>query len=549
MTMTKDDNLSHVTDIGSTMLKFLSKEGSGSFPTMVVLLNRVFLSPDDFSWKENGEFSDDLPVMKEHDDLHWYKILSGDLWNDNVRPSVSSTLFPNTKQFITEDIDEKYSVIKKVYKSNGHSFEVHFDGKLYSCDSIGENVTEVADATITGKIIDHIFASGCDFFLTADSIYRSVNKGDLEEVYTSNGHITLSSFCFCNNRIVVASSSGGLVFKDIATDFTQEESILEYHKERQVRGDSYSSSNDDGSGSESSDGSSGGTSYKTVYDTNHLPQGNNFTNVYAIDGTHISIGDSEFAGKFIPGDTSSYKETDEVDDLSDNSLCSIRFKKPPRHISLIPIIYPIDVPPKSENENDQPVEPKETVCKYDGVEYKDLTLSVGISGILKTDKITFVALTDGNLAIYKNSDNGETRYMTIDSSNGVPSGIVDFFEVGDSYYISTADKVYRSVTENDESNPTNFVLFGFHYKEDNKKDTIDARQTRLSFKSILSLGYDRETYNSLLGKANSVNTTFIVAWSKVVDKLVWNFYGNDERKNEAAELKDCCSAFDIGLPG
>jgi len=545
MTMTKDDNLSHVTDIGSTMLKFLNKEGSGSFPTMVVLLNRIFLSPDDFSWKENGEFSDDLPVMKEHDDLHWYKILSGDLWNDNVRPSVSNTMFPNTKQFITENIDEKYSVIKKVYKSNGRSFEVHFDGKLYSCDSIGENVTEVANATITGNIIDHIFASGCDFFLTAYSIYRSVNKGDLEEVYTSNGHITLNSFCFCNSRIVVASSSGGLVFKDIATDFTQEESILEYHEVRQVIDDSYSS--DDGSGTGSSDGSGGGTYYKTVYDTNHLPLGNNFTNVYAIDSTHISIGDSEFAGKFIPGDTSTYKETDEVDDLSDNSLCSIRFKKPPRHISLIPIIYPIDVPPKSENE--QPAEPKETVCKYDGVEYKDLTLSVGIAGILKTDKITFVALTDGNLAIYKNSDNGETRYMTINASNGVPSGIVDFFEVGDSYYISTASKVYRSVTENDESNPTNFVLFGFHYKEDNKKDTIDARQTRLSFKSILSLGYDRETYNSLLGKANSVNTTFIVSWSKVDDKLVWNLYGNDERKNEAAELRDCCNAFDIGLPG
>ena len=79
MTMTKDGNLSHATDIGSTMLKFLNKEGSGSFPTIVVLLNRIFLSPDDFSWKENGEFSDDLPVLKEHDDLHWYKIFSGDL--------------------------------------------------------------------------------------------------------------------------------------------------------------------------------------------------------------------------------------------------------------------------------------------------------------------------------------------------------------------------------------------------------------------------------------------------------------------------------------
>ena len=71
----------------------------------------------------------------------------------------------------------------------------------------------------------------------------------------------------------------------------------------------------------------------------------------------------------------------------------------------------------------------------------------------------------------------------------------------------------------------------------------------MSFKSILSLGYDRETYNSLLGKANSVNTTFIVSWSKVNNKLVWNFYGNDERKNEAAELRDCCNVFDIGLPG
>lgn len=548
MKMTKDSNLSHVTDIGSTMLKFLNKEGSGSFPTIVVLLNRIFLSPDDFSWKENGKFSDDFPVLKEHDDLHWYKIFSGDLWNDNVRPSVNSTMFPNTKQFITEDINERYSVIKKVYQSRNHVFEVHFDGKLYSCDSVGainEAAVEVADSSITQSIIDHIYAFGCDFFLTSGAIYRSINKGSLEQVYTSNGQITLNSFCYCNNRIVVASSSGGLVFNNINTTFDQEESIKEYHVERQVID---SSTSDETVGSSGDGSSTGGTYYKTVYDTNHLPQSNIFTNVYAIDSTHISIGDSELAGEFVPGNPSTYKETDEVEDLNDNTLCSIRFKKSPRHINSIPLIYPIEVVTSTE-QGASTVTEAEVVCKYDGVSYKDLTLSIGIVGILKTDKITFVALTDGNIAIYKNSDNGETRYMTIDSSNGVPSGIVDFFEIGDSYYISTADKVYRSVTENDESNPTNFVLFGFHYKEDNKKDTIDARQTRLSFKSILSLGYDRETYNSLLGKANSVNTTFIVSWSKVNDKLVWNFYGNDERKNEAAELRDCCNAFDIGLPG
>ena len=69
MNMTKNEKVSHATDIGSIMLKFLNKEGSGSFPTVTVLLNRIFLSPDDFSWKENGDFSEDLPTMKEHDDI------------------------------------------------------------------------------------------------------------------------------------------------------------------------------------------------------------------------------------------------------------------------------------------------------------------------------------------------------------------------------------------------------------------------------------------------------------------------------------------------
>ncbi len=549
MNMTKNDSLSHATDIGSTMLKFLNKEGSGSFPTIVVLLNRVFLSPDDFTWKENGEFSDDLPIMKEHDDLHWYKILSGDLWNDNVRPSVNTTIFPNTKMFITKNIDEQYSVIKKVYQSQNHVFEVHFDGKLYSCDSIGENPVEVANTSITQSIIDHTYALGCDFFLTSSTIYRSVNKGSLEQVYTSNGQITLNSFCYCNDRIVVASSSGGLVFNNINTTFSQEESIKEYHVERQVI--DYSSYNGEDDSSAGSTSTGGGSHYKTVYDTNHLPQSNIFTNVYAIDSTHISIGDSELAGKFIPGDPSTYKETDEVEDLNDNTLCSIRFKKPPRHINLIPLIYPIEVVTSTEQEDEEEstVTEAEVVCKYDGISYKDLTLSIEISGIIKTDSLTIIALTDGKLAIYKNSDNGETRFLTIDSSNGVPSNVVGFFEIEDSLYISTDDTVYRSVTANDDLNPINFVVFGFNYKEDNKKESIDARQTKLSFNSILKLGYDRETYNSLLGKANSANTTFIVSWSNLDDKLVWNLYGNDERKNEAAELRDCCNAFDIGLPG
>lgn len=545
MNMTKNDNLSHVVNIGSTMLKFLNKEGSGSFPTIVVLLNRIFLSPDDFTWKENGEFSDDLPVMKEHDDLHWYKILSGDLWNDNVKPSVNTTIFPNTKMFITKNVNEQYSVIKKVYRSKNHVFEVHFDGKLYSCDFIGENPIEVANSSITQSIIDHVYALGCDFFLTSSAIYRSINKGRLEQVYTSNGQITLNSFCYCNNRITIASSSGGLVFNNINTNFYQEESIKEYHVVRQVIDSSTSDENDSSFG----DGSStGGSYYKTVYDTNHLPQSNIFTNVYAIDNTHISIGDSEFAGKFIPGDPSTYKETDEVEDLNDNTLCSIRFKKSPRHINLIPLIYPIEVVTSTEQEMSTVTE-AEVVCKYDGISYKDLSLSIEISGIIKTGSLTIFALTDGKLAIYKNSDNGEKRFLTIDSSNGIPSKIVGFFEAEDSFYISTDNTVHRSVTANDDLNPINFVVFGFNYKEDNKKESIDARQIKLSFNSILKLGYDRETYNLLLGKANSANTNFIVSWSNLDDKLVWNLYGNDERKNEAAELRDCCNAFDIGLPG
>lgn len=521
MNMTKDEKVSHATDIGSMMLKFLNKEGTGSFPTVTVLLNRIFLSPDDFSWKENGDFSDDLPSMKEHDDVHWYKILSGDLWNDNIKPSINQTVFPKTKLFIKYD-EEKYSVIKRVFVSKNFVFEEHTDGKLYVCDIVGENPVEFCESSIASKILDHVYGLGCDFFLTSDTIYRSKNKGDLEAVYTTTS--VLNSFCFCNNRITVASSKGGLVFNNIDTTFNHEGTIKSYYTSRIVTTPASEGGAEGGGG----DGTTGS---KTVYDTNHLPTNNNFTNVYALDDTHISLGDSSIAGKFVPGDSSTYEATDEVEDLYDTSKCPFIFLNPPRY----------------HGGKGMGVLSGNKGFVYDRIHFTDTSITA--VGAMNSDKITIFTLSDGKVVAYKNDEPGE-KFLTLDSNNGVPSGIVNAFEIGDSIYLITEDGyMYRSVTQNDSENPICFVAFGFHYKEDVKKDTVDARQVRFSLMKLLILGCDRDTYNTELGKALSVNTTFVVAYSKTIDgRTVWNLYGNDTRKKEADELRDCCDTFDVGIP-
>lgn len=520
MNMSKNDNVSHATDIGSIMLKFLNKEGSGSFPTVTVLLNRIFLSPDDFSWKENGDFSEDLPTMKEHDDVHWYKILSNDLWNDNIKPSINQTIFPKAKIFIDND-EEKYSVIKRVFVSNNFVFEEHDDGKLYVCDSVGKDPVELCGTDITSRILDHVYGLGCDFFLTSDAIYRSKNKGDLEQVYFGNQSIILNSFCFCNNRITVASSKGGLVFNNIDTIFNYEGAIKEYHTTRTVEIPAPPAA-------EGEEPAEPGT--KTVYDSNHLPQSNNFTNVYALDSTHISLGDYSLAGKFIPGDSSTYEATDEVENLNDTTYSPFIFLNPPRHYG----------------GKAMGVLSEGNASVYDKIKFNNTTRFA--VGAVNSDKLTLLILSDGNIAVYKNAEPTQ-RFLTIDSNNGVPTNIVNVFEAGESIYLVTNSGMYRSVTQNDEANPICFVVFGFHYKEDVKKDTVDARQVRFSLKKLLTLGYDRDTYNTELGKALSVNTTFVVAYSRTDSgKVVWNLYGNDTRKKEADELKDCCDTFDIGLP-
>lgn len=527
MNMVKDENVSHATDIGSVMLKFLNKEGSGNFPTVTVLLNRLFLSPDNFSWKENGDFSEDIPMIKEHDDIHWYKILSGDLWNDNVKPSINKTVFPKTKLFINSN-EEKYSIVKRVFISSEYVFEEHTDGKLYVCDSVGKEPVELCGVDITSRILDHVYGLGCDFFLTSEAIYRSKNKGDLEAVYTTNQILILHSFCFCNNRIVVASSNGGLVFNNIDSLFNHEGTIREYHIERTVESpdDETSETQVDVEGEESAETDEP----KKVYDTNHLPQSNDFTNVYALDDMHISLGDSSLAGKFIPGDSSTYEATDEVEDLNDTSMCPYIFLRSPRHYDgkAFGILS------------------TENASIYDKIKFDGISNTV--VGATKTDKLTLFILSDGKIAAYKNSEPSK-RFLTINSDNGVPQNIVSTFGAGDSVYLLTTEGMYRSVTQNDNTNPICFVVFGFHYKEDCKKDTVDARQVRFSLKKLLTLGYDRDVYNAELGKALSVNTTFIVAYSKTDSgKVIWNLYGNDTRKKEADELRDCCDVFDIGMP-
>ena len=503
MNTEKDENASHTTDISDQMLNFINKEGANSFPTITVLFNRIFLASDQYEWVKNSNIDITFPTLKEKDDVHWYK--NADLYT-NVKNSLDS-LLNKCKIFQDEPISSA-DKISKFFSSKTKIYYV-LNSVLYSKTSMGSvgiaiKSNDSENLIISSTIKDILTVDDYDFVLTNSNIYRinvSTNIG--ESVYSSSD--MMNAFDNYEDSIVVATTAGGVVFSDVKNTFSKSGSI---------KYDTYIVAGP-ATGSDIA-GDSGSTTISTTY-TNNLPSDNNCTFVFFENGNTFSIGATSTSGKFTLG--GSYSAT-----MSDNKGLSV----------------------KGTNIHNNGINSVSTETGFKIGNNIFVTTNI-VSSFYSDEQITLLVSTQG-IEVYLNNKGGVRETVFTSDNNGI-QGIANFIYKEDTnLYLNTSFGLFKTFDVESQDNPIVFILFSFVYDEDKSKDKIDMRQAKLSIPEIISLAYSEAVFNKYMQKSLEKNTNFIIAYGKTAtEKVVYNLYGNDERRNLANEVKMCANAFDIGI--
>ena len=127
------------------------------------------------------------------------------------------------------------------------------------------------------------------------------------------------------------------------------------------------------------------------------------------------------------------------------------------------------------------------------------------------------------------------------------SGDVVFFIITDNMVFIRDSAVKRSYTITDEDNPLLFYTIAFTYKTDVSKEELDIRKAFCSIRDLIAMTANRAKFDECFGTAKEGKSTYIVQYSVQGGKTVWNIFGNDERKREAEEMKQCANYFDISV--
>ena len=510
MFINKDDNASHTSDISEMMLDFISKEGSNSYPTVTVLLNRLLLSIDDFEWKKNSEISDALPELKIHDDVHWYKLK--DMYSNLKNAILNNSILSNSTIFINEN-SFTLKNISNIFKTDNAVYILDENNRLNKVDDTFNNIIKTYKSTSSTSDnydivnVKDMFSYGAfDFVLCDHDIYRLSNDGSVKRVYNYPTY-TLNAFALVSNEIVVASNhDGGLIFNNITTTFNLRDTVK--YKTGTITQTTTDPNNS---------GSSGSSSTTSITITNKLPEDNNCTFVYPKGGNEFDLGNSSTSGSF---------------SLTDN-FNSVTVDKP---VGVLPI------------ESNRHYNNKYFIKFQSDVEFDKRKYNItNVTYAAYTEKLMYFITSDNYLHVFVK---GETNsFIKFNSSNGISNNPNYIFIRNDDVYLYTANGWLRSINSSDNIEPTfAFLLFDFDWERDNEKNKINIQYSRMSINALLSSVVDKNNYDKYLGKVNNANTTFMVAFSKnkISGKTVFNLFGTDDRRKKAEELKMCCNAFDIG---
>lgn len=511
MNMTKDPTQSHVTGCSDMMFTFVSKEGSNSFPTSVVLLNRFYFSPDEYDWVKNSGISVPLPKFKVGDDIHWYKL--NNLYENLKNAVISESIFKDVPIFKDEEFKtpEKST---KAFKSK-NAYYIYNDTKkqvYWSPKFDKESFTHYTSAS--EEIIDPLDVASIDnvdYLLCKNTIYRFKNDNTYSKVYEETDN-AFNAFDIGSNKIFVATDNGVKVLEDNGSSLSVKDTIK--YKTTVVT----VSAPSDGS---SSGGSSSGSSSTSVSVPNGIPTSNKCTFVWIAGGT-LYAGDNNTSCKF-PVNGSYEVVTPSPEQIANpNANYGKKVLGTNKHYDSVNLI---EVP---------------TGTEYGTVIYLGMSK---VEGIHKTKDLTYL-VSEQKITVFLNNKL-DKKLTEFNASNGI-GGSPKFVEMlnGD-IWVLVNSKWKRTMNPKDPEIPFAFILYGFDFNRDSEKEKIDCRIANVTVDEILSLAYSNEVFNKYFANANEGPTTFMTSFSKG-SKTILNVFGNDNRQAKAVEMKQCCNAFDIG---
>ena len=456
MFINKDDNASHTSDISEMMLDFISKEGSNSYPTVTVLLNRLLLSIDDFEWKKNSEISDALPELKIHDDVHWYKLK--DMYSNLKNAILNNSILSNSTIFINEN-SFTLKNISNIFKTDNAVYILDENNRLNKVDDTFNNIIKTYKSTSSTSDnydivnVKDMFSYGAfDFVLCDHDIYRLSNDGSVKRVYNYPTY-TLNAFALVSNGIVVASNhDGGLIFNNITTTFNLRDTVK--YKTGTITQTTTDPNNS---------GSSGSSSTTSITITNKLPEDNNCTFVYPKGGNEFDLGNSSTSGSF---------------SLTDN-------------FNSVTVDKPVGVLPTESNRH---YNNKYFIKFQSDVEFDKRKYNItNVTYAAYTEKLMYFITSDNYLHVFVKGE--ADSFIKFNSSNGISNNPNYIFIRNDDVYLYTANGWLRSINSSDNIEPTfAFLLFDFDWERDNEKNKINIQYSRMSINALLSSVVDK--YNN-----------------------------------------------------
>lgn len=529
MDMTKTEDQSHVTDCSDAMTTFISKEGANSYPTSVVLMNRFFCSPDEYDWQKNSSITLQWPQFKVGDDLHWYKLK--DLYTNLKNAVISGSIFKDINIFKDEtfttpsNVSLAFQTKNKFYLYNNKTKQIYwsptFDKNSFT------HYTSIDDQIVNP--IDFLSIGTTDYLLCKNAIYRFKSDDTYSKVYDELG-TSYNAFETGLNKIIVASDNGAKIFSDNGDVLSLEQTVVYKFTIESIPNPNASSDSSGGSS-----GSSDEPSTISVTIPNGIPSSNRCTFVW-VEDSYFYCGDTTISCKLpILGP---YEHTPTPEQLEDATI------NPGKKVSSTNRHYMgvNGIETSSIILDEDSTSPISTVSgyEYDGKVYSNIS---GVTGVFKEQDITYI-FTFSGIKIFLNDDVSQ-KLTEFNSSNGL-SGTSNFVYVKDGdIWVLLDGKWRRTLNPKDEEIPFGFIVFAFNFESDGDKDTVDCRLAYTTVGEVLSLAYSKAAYDKYFATAMNGSTTFMVSFSKG-SKTVFNLFGNDERRAKAEEMKDCCSAFDIG---
>lgn len=496
----EDKLTKHVNSISDTMMRFISKEGVNQFPTVVFLLNRMFLS-------EENPIAKHLNLtekLKVGDNFHWYRYK--DIYT-GFKLSIPS-LIESASLFKSYNDNTKLSSISKVFQRTVNSnYYLTSSGELYFGDI--NNLTKIEMVSNeTPSIVDILkYNDSYDIIMTKTKLYfLDSNTKTLKEMYKDESR-TFNDICVYNEFIVLATSKYGIVLKLNANNTLSKYNELEYNS-RTYTGGSTGTEDDDSDGS----GSSGTATDVTI--TNGLPISNVMTKCI-MKGSLVYIGNESTCGYYQVNSTFGDGTDAETGIEFHDNVCGISSYK-------------------LTSDSTYTIGNLQLIA--DGI--KSLSIDNNCVHIVTlSDEIHSYLKTNGLEPVYKlKSINGipqNINYITCDGENSI-------------IVVDTSGSIYESRRISDDDYPIKLIPIAFVYKDESDTTKVNAVVEKLTVRQLSECLSDDSFFNKKFSTVNSKPIKFMCVLSTNGSKTDFKFIGDDDRQDAATELKAVQNVFDIG---